>query len=82
MRSRLKQLVSEREARERRRIYQKDIARETGLREATISKWMSPEPIGRIDDKVVVALVNWLELGENGIGRLLYVDSVVPPADN
>jgi hypothetical protein len=42
-------------------IEQKQIAEETGLREATISRWMSPEPFERIDANVWIALWLWVK---------------------
>lgn len=74
MRSRLKQLVAERELKEKRRIQQTEIAEATGLRPATVSKWMSPNPLGRIDDHTLVVLMRWLNLGTDDIGKLIYVD--------
>lgn len=78
MRSRLKQLVAEREIAEGRRIFQKEISDATGLRPATITHWMSPAPMKRIDDQAVVALMDWLRLGPDDMGKLLYVDARKP----
>lgn len=78
MRSRLKQLVAEREISEGRRIFQNEIADATGLRPATITNWMSPAPMKRIDGEVLVALMEWLGLGEDDMGKLLYVDKRKP----
>jgi hypothetical protein len=41
-------------------IEQKQIAAETNLREATISRWMSPEPFERIDANVWITLWLWV----------------------
>ena len=42
VRSNLKVVLAEKEAAEQRRITQEEISDATGLRRATISKWMSP----------------------------------------
>lgn len=67
--SRLKQLVLEKSAREGQRITQRDVARACDLQEVTIHKWMSDEPMTRIDAYTVNALsryfgVAWNELVE------------------
>lgn len=74
VRSRLKQLVAEREHKEGRRILQNEIAESTGLRPATITKWMSPDVMGRIDDRALVALMDWLGLESDDMGKLIYID--------
>lgn len=71
VRSRLKTLIAEREGQIGYRIQQKDIAEATGLRDATISRWMSPEPFNRIDVDVAGKLCNFLNCE---IGDLLYID--------
>lgn len=59
MRSKLKQLVLEKQAREGRKIYGRDIARDTGIQEATISRWMSGESMATIHGNVLGALMAW-----------------------
>jgi DNA-binding Xre family transcriptional regulator len=71
VRSRLKYLITDLETKIGKRIQQKEIAEKTGLREATISRWMSPEPFTRIDVEVAGALCNFLDCE---IGDLLYID--------
>lgn len=56
MRSRLKEIVTAMEVEQKRRIEGKEIAKETGLDENTISRWMSPEPFKTIRVNVLVAL--------------------------
>lgn len=71
MRSRLKQLVAQREATLGRRIKQIEISELTGLSANTVSRWMSPVPFERFESEPVVKLCAWLECG---IGDLLYID--------
>jgi DNA-binding Xre family transcriptional regulator len=71
VRSRLKHLIADLETKRGRRIQQKDIAEATGLRDATISRWMSPEPFTKIDVKVAGELCKFLECE---LGDLLYID--------
>jgi len=75
--SQLRRLVLEREQRERRKIDQIDIARETGLTPNTVSRWMGFEPFERIEVKAMVALARYLGL-ENPFDLLEYI----PPANS
>ncbi len=59
-RSRLSILLAEKEHRERRRITQVDLARETNLSRATISSWMSNEGMPRLDANSAGALCKFL----------------------
>lgn len=72
VRSRLKELVARREHELGRRITQKEIVVETGLNPNTISAWMSPEPMTRIDENSLVSLCGWLGCD---ICDLIYIDS-------
>lgn len=60
LRSRLRQLVSDKENAEQRRIPQTEIAVATGLTEATVSKWMSFKAFTRIEASAAVALCQWV----------------------
>lgn len=72
IKSRLKELVARREHELGRRITQKEIGEETNLNPHTISAWMSPEPLTRIDEKSLIPLCGWLGCE---IGDLLYIDT-------
>lgn len=71
VRSRLKQLILEKEVALGDRITNKSIAAETGLDENTISRWMSPKPFHHISTVPITALCKYLDCE---IGDLLYVD--------
>lgn len=58
-RSRVPILLAEKEHRERRRITQRELAEETGLARATISSWMSPQGMPRLDANTVRALCEY-----------------------
>lgn len=61
VRSNLKRLLVERETIERRRITQEEIAGATGLRQATISKWLSPKTVFKmIDSEALTKLSNYM----------------------
>lgn len=59
VRSNLKQLVLEKQAREGRKIYGREIARATDIQEATISRWMSGDPMATIHSDVLGRLMKW-----------------------
>lgn len=69
--SRLKELVAMREREVGHTIQNKDIADETGLTEHTIGRWMKPEPIDRIEAKVLLRLSMWLNCEA---GDLLHIE--------
>lgn len=71
MRSRLKELVLQREIEEGRKIKQIEICEATGLNPHTVSRWMSPIPFDRFESKPVVALCDWLGVS---IGDLLIIE--------
>jgi DNA-binding Xre family transcriptional regulator len=71
VKSRLKQIVADEELRTGKRIRQCDIADATGLRQATISRWMAPKPLGRIDATVLEKLC---EMFSVEVGDLLFID--------
>lgn len=73
MRSRLKELVYQRERESGERIWQKDIATATGLTEKTISRWMSPEPFTRLEVDAVVRLCRFLNVDMND---LVYMEEI------
>jgi putative transcriptional regulator len=56
-------LLAEKEFRERRRITQEEIAEATGIRRPTISVWMGPRPIRRLDAETVVAFCRFFNCG-------------------
>lgn len=70
-RSRLPILLAEKEHRERRRITQTELKNATQLARGTISSWMSPEPMPRLDGNTVVALCRYLDCE---IGDLVELD--------
>jgi DNA-binding Xre family transcriptional regulator len=72
IRSRLRQLVAQKEIESGTRIMQKEIAQQTGLDEHTISRWMDVKPLKRIEVEPMVALLRWLGCT---INELLYVES-------
>jgi DNA-binding Xre family transcriptional regulator len=57
--SQLKKIVLERSAAEGRRITNRQIAKETGLLDNTVSRWMSDEPFDKINSDVAVKLCVW-----------------------
>lgn len=61
VKSRLKELVARREQELGRRIEQQEIVAATELDKNTISRWMSPEPIRRIEVKAWLRLAAWLD---------------------
>jgi DNA-binding Xre family transcriptional regulator len=71
VRSNMKQLVLLKEVERGDRIQQTEIAEATGLDANTISRWMSPKPLNRIDSSVIVKLCQYFNCG---IGDLLYLD--------
>ncbi len=56
-------LLAEKELKERRRITQGEIAQVTGLRQPTISTWLGPRPIKRLDAETVIALCRYFDCG-------------------
>lgn len=60
-RSRLPLLIAQKEYKEQRRISQREIAQEVGLARATVSSWMSPDGMPRLDAKTAAALCEYLE---------------------
>lgn len=71
VRSRLKLLIAEKEARDNRVIRQNEITEATGLNAHTVSRWMSPEPFERIDAETVKRLCSYLSCD---LGDLLHID--------
>ena len=73
MRSRLKELVTQKEIEQGRRIPQKEICEATGLNPNTVSRWMSPVAFDRFEVKPLVALCEWLGVG---VGELISLERV------
>lgn len=69
--SRLKELLALKEREEKRVIQQKEVAEATGLTEHTISRWMRPTPLSRIETDVVLKLCKYLKCS---LGDLLFID--------
>lgn len=63
--SKLKQLVLEKSAREGQRITQRDVARACQLQEVTIHNWMQDKLMPRIDAHTVDALCRYLGIRWN-----------------
>ena len=59
LKSRLKELVTEKEREWGRRIYQKEIATVTGLSENTITRWMSPEELEAFSGNTVASICDF-----------------------
>jgi DNA-binding Xre family transcriptional regulator len=78
VRSRLKQLITEREQKLGRRIHQKEIVEATGLNPNTISRWMSPTPFQRFESEPLLRLCEYLNCE---IGDLVFIDRA-PTAEN
>lgn len=78
MRSRLRQLVADKEAVEQRRIPQTEIAEATGLTEATVSKWMSFKPFTLIKADAAIAICKWVPCS---LDDLLTVERVTPESN-
>lgn len=74
VRSRLKELVARREREKGASITGEMIAKETGLNVGTVSRWMQPKPMQRIDGDVAARLCEYLNCE---LGDLLYVDRSV-----
>lgn len=64
MRSRLREIVLQKELDNGKRILQIDIANETGLTETTISKWMDVKPLKRIEVETMMTLARWAGLDD------------------
>ena len=67
VRSKVKEIVAQREREWGRRITNRELAKATEMREQTISNWMSPEPVERIHIAPAQRLaaylgVRWYEL--------------------
>lgn len=67
MRSRLKELIYLRETEQGERVTRKELAEETGINPATLSRYLSPEPFERIDIDTAEKLaeyfgVEWYEI--------------------
>lgn len=60
-RSRMSILLAEKEHKERRRITQRVMAKETGLARATIGSWMSPEPMPQLNGNTVAVLCRYFQ---------------------
>ena len=71
LRSKMKELVALRERQTGARIHQKDIVEATKLNPNTVSRWMSPEPISRIEETVVIPLCRFFNCE---LGDLVYID--------
>lgn len=71
VRSRLKELVYQRERELGDRLWQKDIAKATGLTEKTISRWMSPEPFTRLEVDAIIRLCRYFNVD---LGELIYME--------
>lgn len=68
MRSRLRDLVLDKERREGRRIQQREIAEQTGLTEATVSKWMDPfRSFTQLRSDAVISLCRWVPCTYNDL---------------
>lgn len=61
---------------ERRQISQREIARETGLTPNTVSRWMSDDPITRIEHGVIAPLCVYFGCQ---IGDIVYLDTEAGP---
>lgn len=77
VRSRLKLLITQKELALGRRIMHSEIAAGTGLSLNAITRWMSPEPISRIESDSVVRLCSFLDVS---LGELLVIEEV--PGNN
>lgn len=75
VRSRLKELIAQKERLVGRSIQQKEVAAETGLTEHTIGRWMKPDPLSRIETDVAIPLCVYLGCT---LGDLLYIDYAHP----
>lgn len=71
LKSRLKQLVLEKETERGERIQNLEISHATGLDNNTISRWMSPKPFSQISVKAALALCKYLDCE---LTDLLYID--------
>ena len=59
VRSKLPEIIRQREIELGRRIAIKEIADQTGLNRNTVSSWLSPIPFGRVDSHAVITLRRW-----------------------
>jgi len=71
--SQLSKIVLAKAAAEGRKITQRQIAKETGVLENTVSRWMTEEPFIKIESKVATALCAWAKCE---LGDLLVMRSV------
>jgi len=73
MRSNLRQLIYERQAREGQKITGRDISVATGIQEATISRWMSDRPMSTIHGNVLGEL---MKFGGWSVDELITIEAV------
>ncbi len=71
VKSNLKKIVSDLEQKQGRRITHQEISDATGLRRATITKWMSPSEMKLIDSEALTKLAQYAGVA---VGDLLHVE--------
>lgn len=69
--SRVPTLMRQKSAREDRTILQKTVAKETGLEEVTISRWMKPEPFSQITSRAAYELCRYFECNLSDLVELV-----------
>ena len=61
LRSKLPEIIRQKELESGTRIQNKEIAEATGLSRNTITAWLSPEPFSRVETHSAVQLMKWAE---------------------
>lgn len=77
LRNKLIELIHKKETQLGRRVTQAEIARETGLPENTISRWVNTGIVKRVEHEVVLSLCKYFECE---LEDLLYIDWATPDA--
>lgn len=79
--SRVPTLMRQKSAKEDRTILQKTVAKETGLEEVTISRWMKPDPFSQITSRAAYELCRYFECSLNELVDLV-PEEKAPPKKN
>jgi DNA-binding Xre family transcriptional regulator len=71
LKNRLLELIHQKETLLGRRLSQAEIARETGLPENTVSRWVNTGIVKRVEHSVVLELCKYFQCE---LGELIYID--------
>lgn len=76
MKSKLREVWLDAQSKQGRRITQKEIAEATGIRANTISRWMTKEPMTRIEHSVLEPLCVFFNVKSHDIVYLEGIDDI------